>query len=162
LARNPDREKERSPSRWAGEHLGPTFWVTPSIGTHSRRASPKTGVTLSSGTAPLRNVHGLGDSLCGFQSPQHGRTALSCQCVLPRTLPTQSRTGTTPAPDWTNYVLSTYNNRVVRGISLSVGHRLTSPRLIGRIVMSTVARFRPSPLPICGRASVGRLSVLSV
>ena len=29
--------RECSPSHSAGEHLGPTFWVTPSIGTHSCR-----------------------------------------------------------------------------------------------------------------------------
>jgi hypothetical protein len=43
-------EKKYSPNISAGEHLGPAFWVTPSIGIHSRRASPKAGVTLASGT----------------------------------------------------------------------------------------------------------------
>jgi hypothetical protein len=50
----PPAEKERSPSHSAGEHRGPAFWVTPSVGIHSRRASPVLGVMLSSGTAPDR------------------------------------------------------------------------------------------------------------
>jgi hypothetical protein len=76
------------PEPFSREHLGPTFWVTlpsgynpqpvtewdtPAIGTHSRHASPKAGVTLSSGTAPCRrqDKHAAGPPAMRTSAPPH-------------------------------------------------------------------------------------------